>query len=109
METNDNNIYCPTKIQLVGYEHNLHHGYGPGNFQLKIGNSSSNEWIDCNQQLLTGQKKANQTFNLDIKHGNKWKNIKQKQFKQFKLEILNNLGNPDYILITEFKLFGVKI
>eukprot|EP01084_Bolivina_argentea_P283148 484858_1 len=54
METNDNNIYCPIKIELVGYSGGVDEGYGPGNFQLKIGNSSSNEWIDCNQQVLTG-------------------------------------------------------
>eukprot|EP01084_Bolivina_argentea_P052245 95971_1 len=35
METNDNNVYCPTKIDLVGNSTYLDHG--PGNFQWKLG------------------------------------------------------------------------
>eukprot|EP01084_Bolivina_argentea_P293623 505026_1 len=37
MKTNDNNVYCPTKIELVGASNEVNFDYGPRSFQLKIG------------------------------------------------------------------------
>eukprot|EP01083_Nonionella_stella_P112832 332344_1 len=114
--------YYPTKLQVRarGTNNSSSNGdlYALKRFALKIGNTDRNEWIQLNEELFVASKMDTnlQTFNLDIVNNNngsnrivqKWKSIKSKNLKHLKLELLDNYGDC-YILIQEFKLFGVKV
>ena len=120
LEVTDGAFYYPTKIQV------RHRGTGQGfggdayglkRFRMKIGSASSNEWVELNANVFhTSQTKPElQTFNLDIVNNGasaavmqKWRSIKAKGFKQFRLEVLDNYGEC-YILIQELKILGVKV
>lgn len=47
-----------------------------------------------------------QTFEMSDE---KWRVIWRQRLKQFKIEILDNNGDSNYIFVQEFKLFGVKL
>ena len=117
----NNYCYYPTQLQVRarGTKFDVTNGdrYALKRFKLKIGNSERNEWIELNSEIFTASKMNPnlQTFNLDIidkENDNqiisKWKSIKRKNYKNFKLEILDNYGGI-HILIQECKIFGVRI
>ena len=120
LSISNNEKYYPTKVQVRARGTNRDTNGDQcalKRFRLKIGSIDSNEWISLNQRIFTASKTDTnlQTFNLDIISGmndkdiiSKWKSIKQKNYKNFKLEILDNYGSS-FILIQEFKIFGVKI
>eukprot|EP01083_Nonionella_stella_P289740 985967_1 len=107
LNTNDGNMYCPTKLQLVVSSGGLN--CGPKQFWLKVGNATTQQWINCHENIFIREEQAAKpTFQLNVNSA-KRKQIKSNNFKQFKLEILDNYAPTQYILITELKLFGVKL
>eukprot|EP01083_Nonionella_stella_P020373 56489_1 len=56
LNTNDGNMYCPTKLQLVVDSGVLDHG--PKQFWLKVGNAITQQWINCHENIFIREEKA---------------------------------------------------
>eukprot|EP01084_Bolivina_argentea_P215166 365273_1 len=102
-----NILYYPVKIQMKTRDSNK----SVKRFIVFIGVSSmvKDEWIKLHDDIFIAEHSNGlQEFELNVDEI-KWKQIQEKKYWQFKLEIMDNHGANDHICIKEFKIVAVEL
>ena len=92
-QSQDNDsLFVPTRVEIRVDLNNC----AINQFNILCGNAAKQEWVRCNQNTLkSAATNKLQSFELDTISN--MEAIESNHYQQYKLEILNNKGNPHYI------------
>ena len=104
----DNLYFVPTKVEL---------GLGRSDQAIKdfniwcghCGDNKNQEWVKCNDHTLSA---STMTTIQSFQFNGIWDIfdiVREKKYRHYKFEILNNHGDPNYIEGRQFKLYGITV